>query len=154
MTGSRATLLLLALVVAFSVAGCREDGDIQISSLDFNGVEQVDKDALANALQTRKGSWIPWGRKRYFDRRAFEADLKRIEAFYLDRGFPDARVRSFDVKLNDAQDKVAVTLDISEGEPIRVAAIDVTGFDVIPERELKTLRETLPLQPERPLDRQ
>jgi outer membrane protein assembly complex protein YaeT len=154
MAGSRAVVLVLAILTAFSIAACREEGDVQISSLKFNGVEQVDKGALANALQTKAGSWIPWGRKRFFDRRAFEADLKRIEAFYLDRGFPDARVRSFDVKLNDAQDKVDVTLEISEGEPIRVAALDVVGFDVLPERELKTLRETLPLQPERPLDRQ
>ena len=48
-------------------------------------------------LQTKRGSRLPWGRKRFFDRSAFEADLKRIEAFYRDRGFPDARVTSFDV---------------------------------------------------------
>ena len=84
-----AALVLPLLCVTLTLAACREEGDIQISSLDFNGVEQVDKGALANALQTKKGSWIPWGRKRYFDRSAFEADLKRIEAFYLDRGFPD-----------------------------------------------------------------
>ena len=154
MAGLRAAYLLLVFLVAFSVAGCREEGDIQISSLTFTGVEQIDKGALAEALQTREGSWIPWGRKRYFDRRAFEADLKRIEAFYRDRGFPDARVRSFDVELNEAQDKVKVTLDISEGEPVRVAGIEFRGFDVLTEGQQKTLRETLPLQPERPLDRQ
>ena len=118
MAACRATFLSVVVVGLLCVAGCRE-GDIQISGLTFNGVKQVDKGALANALQTKQGSWIPWSRKRYFDRRAFEADLKRIEAFYRDRGFPDARVRSFDVKLNDAQDKVDITLDISEGEPIR-----------------------------------
>jgi outer membrane protein insertion porin family/translocation and assembly module TamA len=154
MPRSGATFLLLALVVAFLVAGCREEGDIQISSLSFNGVEQVDKDALANALQTKKGSWLPWGRKRFFDRRAFEADLKRIEAFYRDRGFPDARVRSFDVKLNDAQDKVDVTLDIVEGEPIRIASIELRGFDVLPEDQRDRLQKALPLQPESPFDRQ
>jgi outer membrane protein assembly complex protein YaeT len=154
MAGLRAAFLLLVIVGAFSVAACREEGDIQITSLKFTGVEQIDADALANALQTKKGSRIPWGRKRYFDRRAFEADLKRIEAFYRDRGFPDARVRAFDVKLNDAQDKVAVTLDISEGEPILVTAINLRGFDVLTEAQQKALRETLPLQPERPLDRQ
>src|SRR5687767_10997937 len=154
MADSRTAFLVLITALALSVAACREEGDIQISSLKFNGVEQVDKGALANALQTKEGSWIPWGRKRFFDRRAFEADLKRIEAFYLDRGFPDARVRSFDVMLNDAQDKVAITLEISEGEPITVAAIELRGFDVLTEREQKTLRETLPQQPERPLDRQ
>ena len=118
----RAAFLLLVVAGAICVAGCREEGNIQISGLSFNGVTQVDKGALANALQTKKGSWIPWSRKRYFDRRAFEADLKRIEAFYRDRGFPDARVRSFDVKLNDQQDQVDITVNISEGEPIRVAS--------------------------------
>src|SRR6185503_19696910 len=84
----------------------------------------------------------------------FEADLKRIEAFYRDRGFPDARVRSFDVTLNDAQDKVDVTLDISEGEPIRVESIELRGFEVIPADRQGTLRESLPLLPGHPLDRQ
>ncbi len=154
MAESRAAFLFSVLLVAFLVVSCREEGDIQISSLDFNGVEQVDKGALANALQTKKGSWIPWGRKRYFDRSSFEADLKRIEAFYLDRGFPEARVRSFDVRLNDAQDKVAITLDIVEGEPIRVAAVELSGFDVLEESARKNLETTLPLQPDRPLDRQ
>ena len=45
-------------------------------------------------------SRLPWGKKALFDRSKFEADLERIRAFYVDRGFPDARVTSFDVKLN------------------------------------------------------
>ena len=154
MTGYRVAFLLLVLVGVTCVAGCREEGDIQISGLHFNGVEQVDKGALTSALQTKQGSWIPWRRKRYFDRRAFEADLKRIEAFYRDRGFPDARVRSFDVRLNEAQDKVDVTVDIVEGEPIRVDAIEIRGFDVLPADRQGELQDTLPLQPGRPLDRQ
>ena len=154
MSGVRLPFLTLVLFVTLAGAACREEGDIQITGLDFNGVEQVDKGALTNALQTKKGSWIPWGRKRYFDRRAFEADLKRIEAFYRDRGFPDARVTSFDVMLNDTQDKVDITVNITEGEPVTVAAIELIGFEVMPEGERDALRESLPLQPEQPLDRQ
>ena len=150
----RVAFLLVVLMGVTCVAGCREEGDIQISGLHFNGVEQVDKGALTSALQTKQGSWIPWSRKRYFDRRAFEADLKRIEAFYRDRGFPDARVRSFDIQLNEAQDKVDVTVDIVEGEPIRVEAIEIRGFDVLSADQQRSLQETLPLQPGRPLDRQ
>jgi outer membrane protein assembly complex protein YaeT len=127
---------------------------IQITGLTFEGVDQVRKGDLADALQTKKGSWIPWGRKRYFNRPAFEADLRRIETFYRDRGFPDARVQSFDVALNDAQDKVDITLVIHEGDPVRVTAVDLLGFDVLSMDELTTLRETLPTQPGAPLDRQ
>jgi len=154
MPAVRTPVLLLVLFIAVAAGACREDGDIQISSLDFNGVERVDKDALAGVLQTRRGSRLPWGRQRSFDRSAFEADLKRIEAFYRDRGFPDARVTSFDVMLNDAQDQVDITLNISEGEPIVVSGIELTGFDVLDEDERRALQETLPLQVERPLDRQ
>ncbi len=117
-------------------------------------MEQVDADALERALQTREGSWLPWGRQRYFDRRAFDADLKRIEAFYRDRGFPDAHVTSFDVALNDAQDAVSITVHISEGEPIRVAAIELAGFEVLPEDDRERLREAMQLSVDRPLDRQ
>ena len=154
MPGARLRFLLLVLLVALTGFACREEGDIQISSLEFNGVEQIDAGGLRNVLQTKKGSWIPWGRKRYFDRRAFEADLKRIEAFYRDRGFPDARVSSFDVKLDETQKKVDITVNISEGEPTRVASIELQGFDVLDEGQRRSLLEGLPLQKDQPLDRQ
>ena len=72
------------------------------------------------------------GKKAYFDRARFDADLKRIQAFYADRGYPDARVTGFDVKLNDKQDAVDLTVTISEGEPVTVAAVTFVGFDVLP----------------------
>ena len=154
MTGARSGLHIFLLCLALLAAGCREKGDIKIASLKFNGVQQVDKKALANALETKQGSKLPWGKKRYFDRRAFDADLKRIEAFYRDRGFPDARITSFDVDLNDAQNEVKVVVNITEGDPLRVADIQVTGFDVLSAAKLDELKSTLPLKEKQPLDRQ
>jgi outer membrane protein assembly complex protein YaeT len=154
MTGARSRLHTFLLCLALLAAGCREKGDIKIASLKFNGVQQVDKKALADALETKQGSKLPWGRKRYFDRRAFDADLKRIDAFYRDRGFPDAKVTSFDVDLNDAQNEVKVVVNITEGEPIRVADIQVTGFDVLSSGQVDELKATLPLKAKQPLDRQ
>lgn len=154
MPAVRALFLFLLLLGTVGGAACREEGDVRIATLDFNGIEQIDKDALRSVLQTKKGSWLPWGRKRFFDRRVFDADLKRIEAFYRDRGFPDARVTSFDVRLNERQDEVDIAVNISEGEPIRVAGIDLTGFDVISGDDRDTLSETMPLREGQPLDRQ
>jgi outer membrane protein assembly factor BamA len=97
------TLPILVLAFALCAAGCRDEGDIQIKSFDLEGVKAVPEAQLRNALQTKKGSRLPWGRKRYFNRGAFEADLQRIQAFYRDRGYPDARVASVDVKLDEQQ---------------------------------------------------
>jgi outer membrane protein assembly complex protein YaeT len=144
--------LFLALSVALAVSACREDGPIKIDRLTFAGVEQVDPEALAGALQTREGSWLPWGRQRDFDQRAFEADLQRIVAFYRDRGFPDARVSATDIDLNDAQDEVDVTVHVVEGEPVRIAAIDLDGFEVLPEAERRRLETGLPISVGQPRD--
>jgi len=116
--------LLPALVFAAALsAACNEDGTVKVNSLKFNGVKSVDVSQLRNALATREqakvpilGVRFPWTKSRsFFDRSRFDADLKRIEAFYADRGFPEARVTSFDVKLNDKQDAVDVTLTVTEG---------------------------------------
>jgi outer membrane protein assembly complex protein YaeT len=144
----------LLLSVALLLGGCREEGDIKIHSLDFQGVKQVDKKALAGSLQTQRGSKLPWGRKTYFDRRMFDADLQRIQAFYRDRGFPDARVSSFDVKLNNRQDEVDVVVRISEGQPVLVSDIELTGFDVLTAGQRRGLRFSMPLRAKEPLDRQ
>src|SRR5262245_48230954 len=108
-------VLLLTLV---GVAGCKEEGGVKVTSMTFNGIQAVTANQLQAVLATSASSRLPWGEKQYFSRDQFEADLKRIVAFYHDRGFPDASVTSFDVKLSDDQKSVAITLNISEGQPL------------------------------------
>src|SRR6476646_8524367 len=140
--------------LAVVAVGCKEEGTIRVHKLEFKGVKAVDESRLKAALATKQSSWIPWGKKAYFDRSRFDADLKRIQAFYADRGYPDARVTGFDVKLNDKQDAVDVTLNIAEGEPMTVAAIHFEGFDAIPPEHLAQLKKQVPLKVGQPRDRQ
>src|SRR5262249_7978280 len=79
---------------------CKGGGTVTVKKIAVMGVKGVDEARLKAALATRESSIIPWGKKNYFDRSRFDMDLKRIEAFYADRGYPDARVTNFDVKLN------------------------------------------------------
>ncbi len=137
--------LLAALLIG--AAGCKEEGVVRVTSLKFVGVSSVDESSLRAALATHQSDKLPWGRKAYFDRARFDSDLKRIQAFYADHGFPEARVTGFDVKLNDAQDAVAITVTIEEGEPVRVAAIDFVGFEsAVPAGDLQPLKSQAPLK--------
>jgi outer membrane protein insertion porin family/translocation and assembly module TamA len=160
--GMRRFLPVLLIAALAAGSSCKTDGTIAVHSISFNGVRAIDQALLRTALATREDSKIPilnaklpWTKQRnYFERGRFDADLKRIEAFYADRGYPDARVASFDVKLNQKQDAVDVTLTITEGEPVRVASVDLRGFDVIPPAHLATLQKQLPLRVGEPRDRQ
>jgi outer membrane protein insertion porin family/translocation and assembly module TamA len=120
-------LPVLVLFIAAG-AGCREDG-VRVRSLGFDGVSAVDEGELRQALATRAGSWIPFTRKPAFDADEFERDVQRLRAFYVTRGYPDARVTDVDVVFDDKKETVALTVTVREGEPVRVESVRFEGFD-------------------------
>jgi outer membrane protein insertion porin family/translocation and assembly module TamA len=145
--------LLFALFLPAALA-CREDqGAVEVADLSFEGVTAVSERQLTSILATGESSSLPWGEKRYFRREQFEADLERIPAFYADRGYPEARVKSFDVRLNDDQSSVEITIVIEEGEPLLVERIELEGFEPLPDPHEQSLQPRLPLKPGEPLDR-
>jgi outer membrane protein assembly complex protein YaeT len=150
---ARAISTCVLLVTLLVVSACKEEGGVRVSSMKFNGVGAVTADQLKSVLATGASSRLPWGEKRYFSREQFEADLKRIAAFYHDRGFPDARVTSFDVKLSSDQSSVDIVLDISEGEPIVAERLELNGFDVLPPRQRMWLDRSLAIRAGQPMDR-
>lgn len=144
----------IALALMASTA-CRENGTIVVKSLAFKGVKAVDESRLRGVLATKQSGKLPLlGKKHFFIRSQFDADIKRIKAFYADRGFPEARATGVDVKLNDPQDEVRITVTIEEGQPVRVASVTLEGFAVVPERHLEALKSRVPLKAGAPLDRQ
>lgn len=146
----RSALILFGFLLAASA--CRSAG-IQVHSVRFIGVKQISASDLKNVLATRPSSRLPWGKKNYFDRAKFEADLRRIQAFYADRGFPDARVSSFDVGLNRSQTRADIEIDVSEGQPIVVSDVAFDGFQVVPGQGLERLQTRAPLGTGARLDR-
>src|SRR5262245_29306097 len=132
----------------------KDEGLIVVKKLSLQGVSAVDQSRLKAVLATRVGSRLPWGEKRFFDRAKFELDLKRIEAFYADRGYPDARVSHFDVQLNKTQDAVEILITVSEGQPVKLSRLDFVGFDVIPAARLDVMKRRTLRMIGRPLDRE
>lgn len=147
------TAALLAFVFSSAVALAQPPKRIEVTNFNIQGVKSVPIGQLKAALYTSASSWIPWGANHYFNRAQFEADLKRIQVFYADRGFPDAKVESFDLALNDRQDQIAITLVINEGAPIIVDEVRFTGFDVLPQRRLNRMKRSAPLKVRAPRDR-
>jgi len=126
---------------------------IKVTSFKIQGAKALSASQVRSVLGTHASSWIPWGRKRYFDRAVFDADLRRIEAYYSDRGYPDAKVTAFDAKLNEKQDAIALSITVNEGEPLLVDRVELAGFDVLRPGAERRLRPRLPLKPGMPLDR-
>src|SRR5687767_10114644 len=150
---ARALCVCVCAATLIGAAGCKQEGGVKVRRLQFEGLKAVKPGQLKSVLATAASSKIPWGEKRYFSREEFEADLKRIVAFYRDRGFPDARVASFDVALSQDQSSVDITLRISEGEPVRAERIEFQGFEPLRDRARAGLESRLPLKAGQPMDR-
>ncbi len=150
----RPTLLLLLLAVT---PACKEDQPaptgVSVKEFSFSANRAVTDGQLRQIVSTQVSSKIPWGEKQYFTRAEFEADLKRIVAFYQDRGFPGAKVTSFDAQLSDDQKSVRLKFVIDEGEPIRVEQIVMNGLDALPSEHRGDLDKRFPLKVGAPLDR-
>jgi outer membrane protein assembly complex protein YaeT len=150
----RAPRFALLPLVLVTLAACKEDqAGVEVKDLSFTGNTAVSTDQLKSVLATAESARLPWGLRQYFSREEFEADLKRIVAFYRDRGYPDARVRSFDARLSDDQKSVRLRIDIEEGEPTRVERVVLIGLEPIPEAHRHDLESRLPLKAGEPLDR-
>jgi outer membrane protein assembly complex protein YaeT len=148
-----ALLHFILVVLAITLVACKEDQGVIVKDLSFTGNTAAPTDQLRSVLATVESPTLPWGPREYFSREEFEADLKRVVAFYRDRGYPDARVRSFDARLSDDQKSVRLRIDIEEGEPIRVERVVLTGLESLPEANRHDLETRLPLKVGAPLDR-
>jgi outer membrane protein assembly complex protein YaeT len=145
---SRRRWLAFALSALLGLAAaCKEGESILVEGLEFSGVEHVDEASLRAVLATQAGSWIPFSRKPPFDREEFASDLKRIRAFYADRGFPDARVTRVDVELDSSKKKVEIRVVVAEGEPVRMSAVRLIGIEGVPERRRGALNRRIGLKP-------
>ena len=142
----------IVVALALAASACRETGDVQVTSINFEGNTAINDAALKSVIATRDSSILPWSRKRFFDRPELDRDVSRIVAYYADRGYPKAKVVGVDAKLNDAKDKVEITVRINEGAPIVVENIAFEGLDALPADHLELLRGRLPQVTGKPRD--
>lgn len=129
--------------------GAGSDGDVgevRVESLRFEGVQAVAKSELRDHMLTRSRSVLRfWNSRPTWSEGVFAEDLERIEQLYRDHGYYDAVVEADVVERHEGQ-RVAITVRVEEGEPVRLAALDLTLGSGAP-IEAEALAAALPIQP-------
>jgi outer membrane protein insertion porin family len=129
-----------------------------IMGLKFQGNENIPSTVLSTGISTTNSGWfaraVPFrwlgflGEKRFFNEREFIADVLRIQAIYKYSGFPDVKV---DTVVQRTAETVKVKFIITEGEPIIVTRMAVTGIQPVVSKS--TLIGNLPLRQGEPFNR-
>src|SRR6266446_6288784 len=148
--------LLLAALVATTVLAAQEQERV-VRGLSFVGNRALDDYTLESAIATTKSSawarygivrWLGLGEKRYFNQIEFRRDVVRLILLYRQSGFMNAVV---DTSVRRTPRDVYITFRIHEGDPVRVARLDVMGLDGI--FNVEKLKRDLPLQLGDPFNR-
>lgn len=109
-------------------------GDREVLRLNFTGNATFSASELARRIVTTASSFGRRnfgivGTRRCLDPDEFRQDVLRLQAFYHDRGFYDARVDTVVTTLIAKPPVVAVTFAIHEGLPTILDSLRLTGLE-------------------------
>src|SRR5213596_3665635 len=151
-------LTLLVAVSAAAPLAAQQEQQRVVRGLSFEGNHAIDDYTLRAAIATTNSSafatkwylrWIPWlGEKRYFNELEFRRDVVRLLLLYRQSGYMNAVVDT--IVRREGRD-VYVTFRIYEGDPVRLAALEVLSLDSI--LDVRRLKGDLPLQVGDPFNR-
>lgn len=161
--GRRAWLAHVAsLLVALAVPSVGQGqstrcdpGEVEVRRLLFRGNAAFPDAELARTIVTTRSSWgrrvspIRFGTRRCLDRDELVRDRLRLIVYYRARGYPDVSVEA--VTEQDRPGAARVEFRISEGQPIILRELTVTGLETVPRRA--DLIRGLPIRAGDPLDR-
>lgn len=152
----RFSVAALALVCLTGPLAAQESSPV-VRGLDFDGNHAIDDYTLSIAIGTTNSSWfarkgfVRWlglGEKRYFDPLEFRRDVYRLTLFYRQSGFMDVKV---DTAVRRSPGDVHLRFLITEGPPIEVRSLKVTGLDSVAKPDEVTA--DLPLRIGEPFNR-
>ena len=100
-----------------------------ISSIEIAGVKEFEKDTLKKALKD-----IGVVEARIFDRSALDRAEQELKRQYINRGFYAVEVTT--TVTPQERNRVAINFNVTEGEPSKIAKINIIGANVFSESTL------------------
>jgi len=110
-----------------------EGKKMSIAGIIFKGNKAYDKGELKDVIQTSSWNWLSWITEAgILKMDILEQDAARLNAFYNNNGFIEARVGTPQVEEKDGD--LYVTFTIDEGPRYRVGTVDVQG-DLVEDKD-------------------
>jgi outer membrane protein insertion porin family len=103
-----------------------------ISSVEFSGVKEFEKDALTKALKE-----IGVGESRIFDKASVDRAEQELKRQYLSRGLYGVQITTTVTPIE--RNRVTINFAVNEGEVSRIKQINIVGNKAFPDSELRGL---------------
>lgn len=118
-----------------------DKGDkVKISSIDFDGNEQMSDKTLRKAMKdTKQKNFLRILKASKFIKDKYKSDLESVIAKYKEKGYRDARIISDSVKYNKEKNTLAINVNIEEGRKYYFGDIKFLGNTVYSDQLLSRI---------------
>lgn len=123
-----------------------EEGDsAKIKQINIVGAKAFPEKELLKLFELSTPGWLSWYTKNdQYSRQKLQADIEKLNSYYLDRGYLEFSVESTQVSISADKRDVYITLNVSEGERFQVSSVKLAGELVLNEGELRKLMQVRP----------
>ena len=127
-----------------------ENDAARIREIRIVGNHAFSEGTLKGLFDLNEGAWFSWYTKAdRYSRAKLNADLETLRAYYLNRGYLEFNVESTQVAISPDKQDITITVNVKEGQPYTVTAVQLEGDYLGKEDEFKSLVTIRPGQPYR-----
>ena len=118
----------------------KEGNRAKIRQINIVGNKTFKAKDILETLTLKTPTWTSWYKQddRY-SRESLQGDLEKIQTYYQDRGYANARIDSVQVAISPDKSDVFITANITEGVVYKISSVKLAGNMVVPEAQLKRL---------------
>lgn len=136
--------------VTFTVT---EGGVARIREINITGNQAFSDAQLRGLFDLSTGGWLSWYTKSdRYSRPRLNADLEKLRAHYLNRGYLEFSVESTQVAISPDKQDISITVNVNEGQRFHVAGVRLEGDYLGKEEDFQRLVTIRPGEPYRAED--
>ncbi|MBK9133642.1 MAG: outer membrane protein assembly factor BamA [Betaproteobacteria bacterium] len=122
------------------------EGDAaRVSSVTVAGSSAFSESTLLEQMELSATGWFSWYSKNdRYARSKLNADLERLRAFYINRGYLEFGIESTQVTISPDKQSIAIAISVREGQPYTVTAVRLEGDYLGKEAEFQELVQLRP----------
>ena len=118
----------------------KEGSRAKIRQINIVGNTVFKAKDILETLTLKTPNWTSWYKQSdRYSRESLQGDLEKIQTYYQDRGYANARIDSVQVAISPDKSDVFITANITEGVVYRISSVKLAGNLVVPEAQLKYL---------------
>jgi outer membrane protein insertion porin family len=116
-----------------------------IARINIVGNKAYTERELRREMQLATPNWLSWYTKDdQYSKQKLTADLETLRSFYQNRGYLEFSVDSTQVSISPDKEEVYITINITEGVPYKISAVNIAGDLAVSEPELRQLIQVRP----------